>query len=125
MYFQLASNPQIELVELKNLSLFSDKVLNLPKEWNKTEWDFEELPYFPTKQNTMEYFKLVYPYYYSKLIKSVRIEEIFYDIITNSGKLLSEDIINKRWGKDEPIEEIIEPLEEVINYQKKIPKKFL
>jgi len=135
MYFQAVSNRHIEFVELKNLSLFSDKVLNLPKEWKKSEWDFEEMQYFPTKKHTMEYLKLVYPYHYSKLMKNVLIEEMFYDIIMNSNKVLSVDVINERWGRGERIEEMSEALKVLMdykkripivdNYQKKIPKKFL
>jgi hypothetical protein len=100
--------PDIQFVELENLSLFCDSIFTKRIEYDSTNYDFKEINrnFIITKDTCMDYLKLAYPEHYTKLMKGVVIEEFFYDMLINSKMLLSRSEID-------------------INYQKHREQKFL
>jgi hypothetical protein len=100
--------PDIQFIELENLSLFCDSIFTKRIEYDSTNYDFKEINrnFIITKDTCMDYLKLAYPEHYTKLMKGVVIEEFFYDMLINSKMLLSRSEID-------------------INYQKHREQKFL
>jgi len=108
MFLKVVNNyPNIQFVELENLSLFCDSIFTKHIEYDSTNYDFGDIQNFSiTKDNCMDYLKLAYPEHYAKLMKGVVIEEFFYNMLINSKMLLSRSEID-------------------INYQKYREQKFL
>jgi len=93
--------PNIEFVELENLSLFCDSIFTKHIDYHTTNYDFKEINrnFIITKDTCMDYLKLVYPEHYTKLMKGVVIEEFFYNILINSKMLLTKDTIDTNYQK--------------------------
>jgi hypothetical protein len=93
--------PDIQFVELENLSLFCDSIFTKHMEYNSTNYDFGEINrnFIITKDTCMDYLKLAYPEHYTKLMKGVVIEEFFYNMLINSKMLLSRDEIDTNYQK--------------------------
>ena len=93
--------PNIEFVELENLSLFCDSIFTKHIDSDLTNYDFKGINrnFTITKDTCMDYLKLAYPEHYTKLMKGVVIEEFFYNILINSKMLLSRDTIDTNYQK--------------------------
>jgi hypothetical protein len=89
MFLKSIDYPDIKFVKLEDLSMFCESELNLHKPYKPSNFDFNGLKgdFNIDKNMTMDYLKLVYPYYYSTLIKNIPIDEFFYNLIIDSKKL--------------------------------------